>query len=134
MSLREVLLVSTQTLAAAKTYDASCGGASQFIVIDSHGSISPVQAQEIQKSESYISDYETAVRQLLFYVADSEMEDSRFEGRLQNFNEVVRSLRAFWRDKGDEYLESLVSRFTATNQQGPQSTKVDSLRQLPSQE
>jgi hypothetical protein len=96
--------------------------------------VTPTRGYEIQQAESYISQYETSVRQLLFYVADPEMDDSRFEGRLRDFTENVKRIRAFWRDRGLEYLDEMGSTFATSEPQDPQSTTPDLPLRRPSPE
>jgi 20S proteasome alpha/beta subunit len=125
MRLRDAALLAIQALGAAKTYDANCGGDTQFMTIYEGGKISGVTPFNVSSSEAYISEFENLSRKLLFSIGDSEMDDKAFETWLQSFADEMRRIRAFWKGKGFDYMAERFSRFTVGGQQGPQPPKAD---------
>jgi hypothetical protein len=54
MNIRDAVVLAIQALGAAKSYDANCGGDTQFLTIAPDGRISPTVPYDIHTSESYI--------------------------------------------------------------------------------
>jgi hypothetical protein len=119
MSMHDIMLLSTQTLNAVKSYDQFCGGPSQFVVIGKDGRHR--FEGENQWLSFLINNYEGSARQLLFAIAGAEPSD--FEHRLNNFVANVRMLRT----ESDRQA-------TRVGRLGPQSTTADSSHPQPSQE
>lgn len=90
LSLLEVVLLATQTLAAVKSYDEYCGGRSELIVLTSDGRWSPVAHPETIDTETYIGGYEKHVRKLMFGVGNPQLGDDEFQARLNAFIEAIK--------------------------------------------
>ena len=56
MPMQEAILLATHALSAAKTYDVNCGGASQFVILRSDGSITNEISPNTAMSEQFILD------------------------------------------------------------------------------
>jgi hypothetical protein len=89
MSLREVIILATQTLAAVKAHDDGCGGQSELIVLQPDGSLSPVAHDEISTSEKNIGGFEKYARRLMFDFANPLLSDAEFRKKLDSFVETI---------------------------------------------
>ena len=98
MTLQNVIILAMQVLTAVKSYDEYCGGASELIVLDASGSLSPVAHDEISISEKYISAYEKYARRLMFDFASPQMKDEDFLKRLDSFVETMKVGRDGWKE------------------------------------
>jgi hypothetical protein len=143
MSIREVALLAIQALAAAKAYDANCGGESQFLVIHSDGELgSLIEYNNIQQVETYIADFEKLTRTLLFNLADFSLglrelastSDQKFEEMLAKFVDSIRGMRKLWIGQGFNFFAKLLEQFNAQVKSSPESTTLDPSAQPPSQE
>jgi len=119
MRLKDAALLAIQALGAAKAYDASCGGDTQFMTIFPGGRLSALTPYDVHTSESYISEFEVLSRKLLFNIADADMDDKQFVAWFDAFSDEVRRIRAFWRGAGMTYLSERFSRFTTGDQPSP---------------
>lgn len=122
MGLKNAALLAIQALSAAKTYDASCGGDTQFITIKLGGEFSAVVPFDIRTSESYVSRFECISRDMLFDVGNKDMSEVDFETRLEEFTEEIRSIRAMWVGASWDYMQKHIANIIATAKQGPQET------------
>lgn len=120
MRLRDVVLLSIQALGAAKSYDASYGGDTQFMTIYDGGKISGLIPYDVHESESYISQFESLSRKLLFNVGDAEMSDADFEEWFTGFADQVRTIRAFWKGEALEHLNRQLAKIMARVPPSPQ--------------
>jgi hypothetical protein len=97
MSTDEVVLLATQMLLAVKTFDSSCGGMSQFLLIDKNG-ISTPTAQNISGiAEHFIAEYQALSSRLLLHMGNLDMDDSHFALNLDVFSQSVKDLRSAWK-------------------------------------
>lgn len=99
MSLPEVIILATQTLAAVKSYDDGCGGQSEMIVLHSDGSLSPVEHEEISTSEKNIGGYEKYARKLMFDFANPQLSEAEFRKKLDSFVETITIGREGWMEE-----------------------------------
>jgi len=123
MSIRKVTLLAIQALAAAKEFDEYCGGVSQLIVLRPDGSVSPVADYEVSRSERHLNDYELHARQLLFDIADFEMDDNAFDSKLLAFIEAAKHVRASWRGRGFDSLLEMLGKLQPTPEKPFQSIR-----------
>jgi 20S proteasome alpha/beta subunit len=98
MTLQSVTILAMQVLAGVKSYDEYCGGASELIVLDASGSLSPIAHDEIGISEKYISAYEKHARRFMFDFANPHMKDEDFLKRLGAFVEGMKAGREGWKE------------------------------------
>lgn len=134
MRIKDAALLAIQALSAAKAYDASCGGDTQFMTIFPGGKISAVVPYDVRTSEYYISEFEKLSRSLLFNIGNAAMADKDFETWLSSFADEVRRIRSFWKGEGFGYLAKQFAKFTPTEQPNPQSPTADPSRPPPSPE
>jgi 20S proteasome alpha/beta subunit len=66
MLIKDATLLAIQALAAAKSYDANCGGDTQFIKLSSTGQLSNAIPYNVQDAEWHVKKFEMAARELLF--------------------------------------------------------------------
>lgn len=104
MGLPDVIVLATQTLAAVKSYDDGCGGRSELIVLQSDGSLSPVEHEEISTAEQNISGYERYARKLMFDFANPQLSESEFQKKLDSFVETITIGRESWVKKQKQAL------------------------------
>jgi hypothetical protein len=104
MQIKDVLLLATQTLAAVKSYDATCGGGSQFIVLPVEGGFTPFN-YDVRSAEEYIAAFQEQVRRLLFHFGDIDQTEEQFKGRLRDFEVVLHALREGWKSKAQEHSD-----------------------------
>jgi 20S proteasome alpha/beta subunit len=142
MSLREVIILATQTLAAVKAHDDGCGGQSELIVLQPDGSLSPVAHEEIITSEKNIAGFETYARRLMFDFANPLLSETEFRKKLDSFADTIALGREGWLEEQDKAAkirkllkavfpgESL-DYFTSAD---PERPKPDPQSQPPSQE
>jgi hypothetical protein len=134
MSAKDATLLAIQALAAAKAYDANCGGDTQFMMMKYGGAISRVVPYDIHSSERFIADYEQTSRQLLFDIGSDDLPDAEFESRLAHFIDSSRYLRqSFAEVKNTRKLYDELW-FTPEDSLDPESTKGDQSTQPPSPE
>jgi hypothetical protein len=108
MSLENAVLMATQALSAAKSYDASCGGDSEFILLSSEGKLSKVATYNARNSESFINAYDSMARDFLFRVGAHQMPDQDFDLYVKAFAENAKIIRDSWR-KSDEAFRELIA-------------------------
>lgn len=135
MDIEEAALLAIQAIAAAKQYDPSCGGDTQFLTISEGGLLKGgLSPYDIASSEGYLARFEHLSRQLLFDVGNRRMDKKQFEVRLNEFTRRVRSIREIWSGKGTETIGQMLSHLTAEGQQDPESTTADPSPPPPSPE
>jgi hypothetical protein len=125
MNLKAAALLAIQALGAAKTYDSNCGGDTQFMTISPGGGLSPVVPYTIHNSESYISQFESFSRRLLFNVGDADMSDADFEAWLTAFTDHVRVIRRLWKGQGWAELNQQLAKLRATAPPNPPQPTSD---------
>jgi 20S proteasome alpha/beta subunit len=79
MRIKDTALLAIQALAAAKAYDANCGGDTQFMTISVTGAVSRVIPYDIYSSEKYIADFEQMSRHRLFDIGNDDISETMFE-------------------------------------------------------
>jgi 20S proteasome alpha/beta subunit len=107
MSIESAVLMATQALAAAKSYDPSCGGDSEFVMLSSEGKLSEVATYNTRNSETFINAYESMVREFLFRIGDLQMSDRDFTLFLETFVGQARIIRESWRKSDGVFRELL---------------------------
>jgi len=101
LNMNAVVLLATQVLAAAKGYDASCGGVSTFCIITDGGELRPLYDYFFFQVEGFVSQYDQQTRSLLFQIADAGVTDENFNRTLGMFVESVKHLRESWKRNAD---------------------------------
>jgi 20S proteasome alpha/beta subunit len=95
IALEDVILIATSTLMAIKSYDADCGGDSEFVVVRNDGRLSPVRHLDIGKGERYSEFFDEAVRHLYFAYADPRAQEVDLAASLHAFKCNLSSARHF---------------------------------------
>jgi 20S proteasome alpha/beta subunit len=96
LSMNDTLILANQAIAACKSYDASCGGASQFLCLDANGNISPIYNFDFYHNEVLIREYEASCKKLMLDVFNPQLPQLFFQGRLDSFVLAARAYRETW--------------------------------------
>lgn len=96
MTLRHVILLATQLLAAVKSYDQYCGGQSEMIVLGANGVLSSITHEDIRDSEKHIIGYERYTRKLMFDFGNPQITDEEFRKKVESFVETIMIGRESW--------------------------------------
>lgn len=143
MSTREVILLAVQAFGAVKSYDANCGGETQFLMMLPSGEVTLPIAYDITRLEGHMAEFETLSRRLLLRLGDTtttslaaavDPHDAGFEDELRDFIEQVRRIRLAWRQGEREYTRDFFRRLTAAIRGDPGPTTHDVLFPRPLQE
>src|SRR5438270_1209292 len=110
--LNEITLIATYILRHAKNYDLYCGGDSNFVVIRSDGSWSPIGMFSISSAEAYSKTFDDVMKQLCFSLADLNLDDSAVVGSLDLSKELLLKIRGEQRIKKQQ-LEELIKTLSA---------------------
>jgi 20S proteasome alpha/beta subunit len=97
LGLNAIVLLATQMLAAAKTYDVYCGGPSTFSIITNDGEIKTLFDYPFYQVETFLSNYDYQTRSLLFQLADSGVDDDSFNRIFEIFTQQMKHLRETWK-------------------------------------
>jgi hypothetical protein len=133
MDLNDVMQLATQALLAAKSYDANCGGDTQFMAIYPGGKISPVVPFDVRHAENYAAAFDKSSRRLLLAIGNLKLTDEYFQEWLRSFTMEVERMRTIWKSESSawERLREMLSKIKTTGQQDPESTKHDPSPQPP---
>jgi hypothetical protein len=111
MSLKETTLLAIQAFAAAKAYDAYCGGDTRFLRIISGGQITNAVPFNIEDTELYVSRFDRIARSLLFTLGDLDLDEAEFSRRLEiGFVHDVHEIRKMWKDGRSPWHQILMQR------------------------
>lgn len=111
-TLKEAAFLAIRAFTAAKSYDAYCGGETQFMSVLDGGGLSVEVPYDISISESFILEFEEASRKLLSAMADPHLSDADFKIRTALFVAEMERLRAFWQERGDEYMYDIFAKLS----------------------
>ena len=106
LSLYDVVIMATHTLASTKNYDANCGGYSLFARILPDGSVSRVGEYEVQNLEAFINRYEPLMGGMFLAAANQQLSEEVFERYVAVFTTAIKDLRKSWLS-GDNPLQQL---------------------------
>lgn len=139
MSLRQAVVIAVQGIAAAKSYDANCGGPTQFMTISGSGQLSNFVPYNTYDAESYISQFESECRSMLFHLAETQSSDETFEEELERFVDKVKKIRRYWMTGIDPQYQRLMdvissAGFSQAVRRDLRSTTADPSPQPPSLE
>jgi hypothetical protein len=100
---------------AIKSYDADCGGDSEFVVLKKNGSMSAVRHLDIAKGERYSRIFDEAVRLLYFTYADPRASDAYLAAQMHAFQTNLKSARRFAKEvqKLTEQLDAMPNQSAA---------------------
>jgi hypothetical protein len=121
MSLREAALLAIQGIAAAKSYDANCGGSTQFVCIKNGGQLSNFVPYNTHDAERYVADFENQARSLLLQLGDTESSEEHFQERLDYFVGKVKEIRRYWKSGADPEYQRFMDLINASGfrREGP---------------
>jgi hypothetical protein len=103
MNVEHAVLLATQALAAAKRYDANCGGGSVFLLLSDDGSQTPLIRYDVSVAESHIVTAEELARSFVLNIGNTRITDEVFEKNCQGIMQVAKTLRAQWKGKSDAW-------------------------------
>lgn len=103
LTISNAVLIAAQALAAAKEYDASCGGRSTFMVLHNDLSITPITHYDFRQMEAKLSDYEQASKEFLLSLGNPRTGDAAFNEALLKFTDSIREIRRTWEVEGEEF-------------------------------
>lgn len=87
-----VLSLAIYILQQTKSYDQTCGGESEFIVLWDEGGISPMEKLSIAIGERFSQGFPTIIQPLFYALADQKMTDEELQPLLDG---VVQSMKQF---------------------------------------
>jgi 20S proteasome alpha/beta subunit len=136
MSITETVLLAIQTIAAVKKYDPNCGGDTQFVTITEGGALSAEVPYSALGVEGHIESFERMCRQLLFDVADKNLDAAGFDLKLGAFIGYTKALRESFAGRGFNYIVEVLKKAAekASMQLNPQPTTGGQSPQPPSPE
>jgi len=88
----KVLSLAIYILQQTKSYDQSCGGESEFIVLWDDGGTSPIEKLGITMGERFSEGFPTVIQPLFYALADQKMTDDELQPLLDR---AVRSMKEF---------------------------------------
>ncbi len=92
-SLRQTVLLATHALKIAKESDPSCGGISQFAIINRDGFESPIVNSEIDSFEAYSKVFQGIMNDLFYAAADIDNEAECISKALTSIQRQAREIR-----------------------------------------
>jgi 20S proteasome alpha/beta subunit len=90
-TLSEVTALAIYVLQQVKSYDADCGGGSEFIVLWDDGTMSEVGRLDIFLGENYSTVFQRAITPLFYAVSDPEKKDEEAQAGI---DEAIKLLKA----------------------------------------
>jgi hypothetical protein len=121
MGIKRAAILAIQSLLAAKTYDAHCGGPSQFLAISNSGQLSNFIPYNVHDSESYVAHFDREARRLLGEIGNAQSKDEEFEKQLSTFVSEIRRIRKFWTSAGSPEYQRIMEMLWALKQVAQQS-------------
>ena len=99
MTMQRVCILAVYALTHVKHHAFGCGGASQIVMIDNHGNITPFMTKgpgehnpEQEDFEKYVIGMDRAVRSFTFGVLGEQLSREEFEGHLKTLASSLRDI------------------------------------------
>lgn len=101
-SLSSVVLLAIYILQQAKSYDAHCGGKSEFIILWKAGNTSPVGELDISAGEIYAQHFQDYTSPLFYAMGDTEQSDDNAKEMLEEAVKALMRARRVLKDGKDK--------------------------------
>lgn len=128
-TLSEVSSLAIYILQQVKSYDADCGGSSEFIVLWDDGDTTQVAKFEVFLGENYSSVFQRAITPLFYAVTDPEKTDSAMQENIDTaikFLKGHREIRRITKETGGQHaalLMELAKRESGLNESAGEKPK-----------
>jgi hypothetical protein len=103
MGIKDVANVAIHVLRETKSYVDSCGGGSEFVVLDKNGAISRVAPFDVEIGETLSAAFVAAIRRLLVIVTDLETTPEKLREEFDLAQKIIEGCRGGQQKKMREH-------------------------------
>ena len=115
MRLWDFVLVAMNALAAAKSYDANCGGDTQMLVVGKSGFLSREVFYDIRATEECMASFQRACSQMMYRIGACGSSDD-FDAEFEHSVNKIREVALLWNKEIRDYALGLIDKLMAEAQ------------------